>query len=310
MSTSPNIISGDILKERLSKVIPEAKSLTVISAYITKPAIDWLAQHVSQECSVVLIGRLLPNDFIGGSSDIEALRISLSKGWMVKCLTVLHAKIYLCDRSKLFIGSANLTTNGLKIYGSGNLEACAEVPAVKDNIEFVEKIEREAQFINITVLEKMEAFINANSNNTSGIASSTFWPEDILPREHSIWVYDFPWINLDASTNPIEQDLQHDAEMLNVSDLSNEANVAVAFKSAKVFCWLLKKLEKSESNELYYGKLTEMIHDELRDDPAPYRRNVKALLSNLLTYCQKYAQELIKIDRPDYSQRVTLIQTG
>jgi hypothetical protein len=309
MNTSPNIISGNTLKERLSQVIPEAKFLTVVSAYITKPAIDWLAQHVSLGCSVVLIGRLLPNDFIMGSSDIEALRISLLRGWAVKCLTALHAKIYLCDRSKLFIGSANLTTNGLKIYGSGNLEACVEVPVVKDNIEFVDKIDREAQFVNITVLEKMETFINAKSKNTSGIALSTLWPEDILPREHSIWVYDFPWVSLGASTNPIEEDREHDAEMLNVSDLSNETNVAVAFKDTKVFYWLLKKLEKSESNELYYGKLTEMIHDELRDDPAPYRRNVKALLSNLLVYCQKYAQELIKIDKPKYSERVTLIQT-
>jgi hypothetical protein len=310
MSTPSKILSGSMLREQLSKIIPEVKSLIVISAFITKPAIDWLAHYVSQSCSVVLIGRLLPNDFIVGSSDIEALRASLLNDWNVKCLTGLHAKIYLCDRSKIFIGSANLTTNGLKIYGSGNLEGCVEIPAVKDNIEFVEKINREAQIVNLTVLEKMESFINTKSKNASGMASSTLWPEDILPREHSIWVYDFPWVTLDASTNPIEQDLQHDAEILSVNDLSNKANVAVAFKNAKVFCWLLKKLKRSESNELYYGKLTVMIHDELRDDPAPYRRDVKVLLSNLLTYCQKYAPELIKIDRPNHSQRVTLIQTG
>ena len=310
MSTFPKIISGNTLKERLAEVIPKAKSLTVISAYITKPAVDWLAQHVGPECSVVLIGRLLPNDFIVGASDMEALRVSLSNGWVVKCLTVLHAKIYLCDRSKIFIGSANLTTKGLKIYGNGNLEGCVEVPAVKDNIKFVEKINIEAQFVTIEALEKMEAFISARPENTSGIALNDLWPEDILPREHSIWVYDFPWINPSAVTSPSELDREHDAEMLSVSDLSNETIVAIAFKGTKVFCWLLKKLEESEFKELYFGELTATLHNELKDDPAPYRSDVKILLANLLAYCQKYAQDLIKIDQPNYSQRVTLIKTN
>lgn len=304
------IISGNELRKRLSEVIPKVKSLAVISAYIKKPAIDWLAQHVKPECSVVLIGRLLPNDFFMGASDIAALKFSLSKGWTVKCLSALHAKIYLCDRSEMFVGSANLTTSGLKIYGNGNLEGCVEVPPIIENIEFAEKIKMEAQSVTLEALEKMEAFISTKSKKNNGIAVGELWPEDILPREHSIWVYDFPWTNPSASTDSIEQDLNHDAEMLSVSDLSNEAAVAMAFKEAKVFHWLLEKLGKSEPKELYFGQLTATLHEELKDDPVPYRSNVKILLSNLLAYCQKYAQDSVKIDKPNHSQRVMLIKTN
>jgi len=304
------IISGNDLRKRLAEVLPEAKSLTVISAYITKPAIDWLGQHVKPECSVLLIGRLVPNDFFVSASDMVAVRTALEKGWMVKCLSVLHAKIYLCDRSKMFIGSANLTTNGLKIYGHGNLEGCIEVSPVTDNIKFVEKIDMEAQPVTLETLEKMETFISAKSKNTNEIAVGGLWPEDILPREHSIWVCDFPWASLSAPENSFEQDLKHDAEVLGIDNLSDEIAVTTAFKGTKVFYWLLKKLEKSESREMYFGSLTAALHSDLRDDPAPYRCDVKILLSNLLAYCQKYAQDLVKIDRPNQSQRVTLIKTN
>ena len=54
MDTSLKVISGNALKERLAEAVPKAKSLTIISAYITKPAVDWLAQHVKSDCSVVL----------------------------------------------------------------------------------------------------------------------------------------------------------------------------------------------------------------------------------------------------------------
>jgi hypothetical protein len=310
MTTPLKIISGNTLKEKLAEAVPNAKSLTVISAYITKAAVDWLAQYVKPECSVLLVGRLTPNDFISRASDIAAIKTSLSKCWTVKCLTALHAKIYLCDKSKMFIGSANLTTNGLKLYGSGNLEGCIEISPVIDNIEFVQRIGREAQLITAEVLKKMEAYIENNSRTTSESAANLIWPEDILPREQSIWVYDFPWAGVSIQQGAIEQNLKHDAEMLGINDLSDEMATTIAFKDTKVFFWLLKKLDESEFGELYFGNLTATLHNELKDDPMPYRSNVKTLLSNLLEYCQKYAQDFIKIDRPNHSQRVSLIKTN
>ncbi|MBT3511052.1 MAG: NgoFVII family restriction endonuclease [Nitrospina sp.] len=304
---SLKILSGNNLKERLSEVIPEANSLTVVSAYITKPAVEWLVHHTSSNCSTVLIGRFSPNDLSMGSSDTASIRLALSKGWTVKCLSVLHAKIYLCDRNAMFVGSANLTTNGLKIYGSGNLEACVEVSPIEDNIKFVKKINAEAQPITIEVLEKMEAFIDKNPTITNRVETSSIWPEDILPREDSIWVYDFPWANLSEPERTTEQSLKHDIEALGIVDSSNKTEAAIAFQGTKVFHWLLKKLKESDSRETYFGNLTAALHNDLNDDPTPYRRDVKNLLSNLLSYCQKYTQELIVIDRPSHSQRIKLI---
>ena len=136
---------------------------------------------------------------------------------------------------------------------------------------------------------------------------NTSWPDHIVPRESSIWVYDFPWTNPDTHSDSTDEDIKHDIDILCIPDLSNESVITSSFKETKAFNWLLKKLKESESKELYFGRLTKILHNELRDDPAPYRRDVKILLSNLLAYCQKYANDLIRIERPKYSQKIKLL---
>jgi hypothetical protein len=306
MNISSNIISGEDLNLRLSKVLPETKSLIVVSAYITNPAINWLIEHINIGCSVIIVGRLIPQDFINGASDISGLKSALLRGWSVKHLAALHAKIYLCDESRIFIGSANLTTNGLKIFGHGNLEACIEIPPGPNDIGFVKNIILAAQSINQETLDKMENFISARPTNDNNTNLTNKWPEDIFPPDRSIWVYDFPWANQTTKHKSSDEELKHDSELLGVQDLSIDTSTAKAFKETKAFLWLVEKLNESKSEELYYGKLTELLHDELKDDPTPYRRDVKNLLSNLLSYCQKYTQDSLTIDRPSHSQRIKL----
>ncbi len=305
---TPKIISGNDLRKSLSEIASGAKSLTIISAYIKEPAVDWLASHVSPDCAVVLVGRLKPHDFIGGGSDIAALITSLSKGWVVKYLETLHAKIYLCDRKKLFIGSSNLTPSGLNIFGGGNTEACVELPSDPDNINFVEDIVLEAKLVTIEEVKKMEKYIHLNSGKIPKTTISNNWPEDILPREQSIWTYDFPWVNLNELNDPLEHDRKHDMDMLGTIDLTDDAAVSLLLKNTKAFSWLVKTLEKSKSKELPFGTLTEVLHNDLKDDPVAYRKDVKSLLSNLLSYCQFHSQKLVKIEKPKHRQIVKLVR--
>jgi hypothetical protein len=308
MNTPHKIFSGNALRDKLIESIPSASNLTIISAYITTPAIEWIVEYIKPTCSVTVVGRLLPNDFISGGSDFTAVKLALSNGWDIRWLAALHAKIYLCDRDRIFVGSANFTTKGLKLSGHGNLEGCIEVPPELDNIHFVERIVREAQPITYETVEKMERFINESSNDLLCMTKkNTNWPDYIVPRELSIWVYDFPWTNPYRQSGFTDEDIKHDIDILCISDLSNESVIADSFKKTKAFNWLLKKLEEPESKELYFGELTKTLHNELRDDPAPYRRDVKILLSNLLAYCQKYANDSIKIERPRYSQKIKLL---
>ena len=51
----------------------------------------------------------------------------------------------------------------------------------------------------------------------------------------------------------------------------------------------------------------EKLHNALVEDPKPYRREVKELLSNLLSWVEELEMEEIVIDRPNYSQRIRIL---
>jgi len=47
------------------------------------------------------------------------------------------------------------------------------------------------------------------------------------------------------------------------------------------------------------------LHDAFIDDPRPYRKDVKQLLNNLLSWIKILDIEDIKIDRPNHSERIS-----
>ena len=56
--------------------------------------------------------------------------------------------------------------------------------------------------------------------------------------------------------------------------------------------------------EMYFGKITEKLHEILVNDPRPYRKEVKELLANLLQWIQDLGIDEVLVDRPNHSQRV------
>lgn len=297
---SENLLDGENLREKLELLLPHAKNeIIFISAYITQSAIDWLASLVADGSKVHVICRLLPSDVMGGSTHLSALQTALENNMTVSCLHSLHAKIYCIDNETIFVGSANLTNNGLKIYGMGNIEACAQVPVNNLNLNFINKIVESSTQLDEEILQNMQGCIDLKETSILFDA----WPEGVLKEEEGIWVRDFFW----ASPGTNEQSLEwiHDAELLGIAN--GEEITKDRILRARCIQWLVRKLEIEPEQELYFGTLTKILHDELKDDPAPYRKDVKSLLQNLLEYIQKYLPDMIEVSRPQHSQRIKLL---
>lgn len=297
------ILDGDKLREKLESALPHAQeSIVFISAYITQSAIDWFIKYAPKNTDKHIVCRLIPSDVLTGATQLSALKTALNKGILVSCLHSLHAKIYAIDSQTIFVGSANLTNNGLKIYGSGNLEACSQVPANNLNLSFIQNIVDSSTPLDTEIVQNMQGCIDLKE------ASVFFdrWPEGVLKEQEGIWVRDFFWARPDILVDSAEQ--IHDFELLGIRSAASADEISKQqVLQARCIRWLLTKLKTAPEKELYFGFLTKILHDELRDDPEPYRKDVKSLVQNLLAYCQKYLPDLIDISQPNYSQRIKLI---
>lgn len=297
------ILDGDELRQRLQFALPQAKeNIVFISAYITQNAIDWLIKLIPDNVNTYMICRLLPLDVMAGATQLSALKTALANGIKVSCLHSLHAKIYAIDSKVIYIGSANLTNNGLKIYGAGNIEACLQVPANNLNLNFINKIVESATALDDEIIQNMQGCIDLKEANIF----LDRWPEGVLNEEEGIWVRDFFWTQPGAKYMSLEQ--IHDFELLGIesSDGTEEVTEEQILKTRCVK-WLIKKLEIEPNKELFFGTLTKILQEELKDDPAPYRKDVKLLLQNLLEYVDVYLQNTIEISTPRYSQKIKLM---
>lgn len=300
------LLEGEQLKTVLEQSFSECNTnITIISAYITRAGVDWLLQHIPEKVHVTLICRLLPGDVISGSTNISALDSALNHNWKVACLHALHAKIYIIGDYKMYVGSANLTNNGLKIYGTGNIEACIAVNPHKYNLDFIKKITDSSVPITKNILEQMQNHVNKKTVKTD----SDIWPENLLKLPNDLWVRDLFWCNLLEPNNSSDK-TNHDLDILKLNDFQPESlEFKEKVKKSRAMIWFFNQLTEANNNELYFGAITHALHNTLKDDPVPYRKDVKTLLQNLISYCQVCLPESIEISRPKHSQKVKLLMT-
>lgn len=75
---------------------------------------------VRAEKRIMLRFRL--DDIAKGSTDFSVIEFCRSQGWSVFIRFDLHAKTYIVDRKRGFIGSANVTNKGLGLTAHRNME--------------------------------------------------------------------------------------------------------------------------------------------------------------------------------------------
>jgi len=298
------LFSNQELTKQLEQSLPSSHVVNIISAFITKPAVSWFSDLTSDNCpAITLVGRLSPKDFIDGASNIDAIRQCILLGYTVKCLPNLHAKIYQIDDDLIFTGSANMTGKGLALVNEGNLEACTKVSPSESSKEFIKRVVNISVVLTIEMINKMQKII-ADFSNSNLINIPKSWPEDVVPRIKDLFVSDFPLS---------KQGNNHEVYVVNPSlefaiIEENKSNFVVAqsqFKNSKAYCWLKKVLiEHKGDRDPSFGQISSLLHDELCDDPVPYRRDIKDIQANLYEYVALYASEEIEVYVPGRRSQV------
>jgi hypothetical protein len=291
-------------------------SLSVISAYVTLPGMKWVLDRLSPSLSNFrVLARWHPEDFTLGASDIEVYDPVRMAGGRFFVLPNLHAKLILVDNEQLFVGSANITALGLKLVPGANREIGVNFTASEKDVSTIDVMFAEAIEVTPNLYEEFRQHVKLITGTTRPIQSFE-WPSQLShklkTRPKKLWVAELFWsVNpqrLHDTSVEYEETSLHDLILLGFErgTALDQEELRRRFLDSRPWNWLLARLSEEVSHELSFGRLSELLHNGLLDDPKPYRKDVKQLVSNLLGWVQAFGQPIAIIERRNYSQRVIL----
>lgn len=285
----------------------------IASAYCKSQAFEELLLNASIKAKVkVLFVRWELRDLISGASDLEVYELAKQDGWRVYINQQLHAKVYRFDDA-CYIGSANLTNKGITGHtGIKNIETLSLENFNQDienwfsqltktsiplDDELYSSIKRDVRMYEEIDEPKPEYKYSLETINLlSNLSKQPLFTSDLF------WVED-PELLIKLEIRE-ERNVEHDLQLLRLYYPVNQDDVTLAFHRSKIFHWLLNILLTKE--EIYFGELTSLLHNALMDDPIPYRHTIKGLLNNLINWIVYCSDDVINVDKPNHSTRLSL----
>lgn len=296
-----------------------SKSIQILSAFITTSGLQWLVNSgIRPDAAVTLVTQWAPNDLLSGASDLGAYAFARKQNWNFLLLPRLHAKVILVDDVRLFVGSANVTGFGLCLVPGGNRELGLCVAPSQADIHAVRSLVKEAIEVTPELYSEIEEWLTAQELAGVGfIPRDLSWPlsiqRQIAKPPTRLWVADLPWTepryicSCDSPSAFVRELIDHDARLYGTTD-SNQ--LRAVFRESVAYKWLIHILRCEQDHTAYFGRLTQVLHSRLLDDPLPFRKEVKQLLGNLLAYVDAFASQEVILDRPAQSTRIRLIANG
>lgn len=295
------LFSNEILDSVKKELTNASESVQIITAYCKESSLIHLNKCISSSVlEKKLLVRFRMDDVVKGSTDFSILDYAISQGWKVYIRFDLHAKTYIVDKKRGLIGSANATNSGLSIGMSGNMEMATLVDIEPQDIAKVERLYNDAIEVDDAILDQLKKQISGIS---AGEKKTTYmWDSSITnlftPKVETLFSYELP----DESTLT---DGEYVA-FLDETFTGDKDKLRELFRWSNIYIWLLQILKDSDG-EIYFGELSAKLHNALVSDPKPYRKDVKIRLANLLSLIEEFEMEEITIDRPNYSQRIRLV---
>lgn len=294
------LLTNEIINAVLDELKSAENSVQIITAYCKKNALEKLNSVISEDVqNKRLLVRFRLDDVLKGSTDFEILEYGLQNGWDVFLRFDLHAKTYIVDNKRGLVGSANATNSGLNIGKAGNMEMAAFVDVEPEDVAKINGLFDDAISVDDELIAKMK--LQFDSIEPAEKQKSHSWNTEITKRFNpcisTLFSYELP-----EEFNFVEGEYFTFLDYTFSGDMNAFKEV---FRWSNAYLWLLK-LVKDNDGEMYFGAVTEKLHNTLVTDPKPYRRDVKQMLANLLDLIEKLGMEEVVIDRPNHSQRIKL----
>ena len=293
------LMSNEIINAVTNELKSATTSVQIITAYCKEQSFNYLNGCIlpSVEDKRLLV-RFRLDDIIKGSTDFSVVEYGLQNGWDVFIRFDLHAKTYIVDNKRGLVGSANATKSGLSIGKTGNMEMATLIDIEPKDVEKIEKLYRDAIRVDSNLLERMKNQLKGVESEKKAVHS---WDASITtlfnPHVETLFSYELP-----EETEINEGDY---ISFLDENYRGDKNKLKESFRWSNAYLWLLNTV-KENGGSMYFGEISSKLHNAIVSDPKPYRKDVKQMLANLLKMIEELEMEDFVIDRPNFSQRVSI----
>lgn len=294
------LFSNEIMDAVVKELHKATDSVQIITAYCKEKTLKYLDSEINpevQEKKILVRFRL--DDVLKDSTDFGILAYGIAHGWKMYIRFDLHAKTYIVDNKRGLVGSSNATNAGLNIGKVGNMEMAAFVDIESSDIEKINGLFNDAILVDNIILENLKRQFKSISVDDDREGYS--WDESIMnlfkPHIETLFSYELP------------EDFElKQGEYFQFLDESFEGNIdklKETYRWSNAYLWLLDTLRKN-GGSMFFGELSASLHNAVISDPKPYRKDIKQMLANMLRLIEELKMDEVVIDRPNYSQRVSL----
>ncbi len=296
------------LIDALESVDEDAK-VALCSAYLKYDVVERILTG-SRVKSGRVLARWQKKDFISGASDLQVFELLDKRGWHLYLDTSFHGKVYALSSIGILIGSANATMSGFGLRAHANKEICTVVEYSQESSQLIDMLFEDATLVDRGLFELLCNEVSLANKETIETTDDLEWSDEIRrlianrPRS-KLFVKDLFWDSPRAGL--ADNRSSHDLDLLGLSDsrLITDSDIQKALRSTKFYLWLRGQFSE-DLREIWFGRLTQLLHESLADDPTPYRSTIKDLLSKSVDWVGNYLIDEFQIDRPNYSQRIRL----
>ncbi|PLW66893.1 phospholipase D family protein [Pseudohalioglobus lutimaris] len=291
------LYSREFTDELRSSLKAADRRCFIASAFVKLSALEELSRSFPDDIEdISVVARWQKRDILAGASDLEVYEFCRAKGWTFGIDLNLHGKLYMIDDAELFLGSANLTQQGLFLGATGNNEFGTKIPIDLADLSKVNSfIDDEVVWVDDALFELLRDDI-ANSKNALTPLADTSWALSIIEKIQKpvsyLWVNELLFcspselLHLDLNDEAVRHD--YDLLSLEIDDLT-EVALARSFRRTRLYHWLVQILLTNQS--VNFGRVSRELHNSLLDDPTPYRRDVKKFVATLYSWCAMLEDE-------------------
>lgn len=295
------------IKEVLKKELFDTQEeILIISAFVKLEALKWIDQHLENNIKKSVVVRFRKGDILFGATDYEIIKYANNNGWNIRFDLRLHSKVFVFDCKRFLIGSANMTESGLSLKQKSNIETVVTGILGDGDLSKVYSIYENAHSFSPEINEEMKKELKSGESN-SEVGEWNEMVIDLLKESLEELVLTKDELLTSFSINEITD---HDKGLLGLEGISqsriSESDLRETFYNLKIYRWLVLKLMEKPEQTLYFGELTRLLHEDLALKEIIYRKDVKVFVANLLNWLSELNIQRVKVDRPNYSQRITL----